>query len=788
MTTNHGTHEPVHESGHDTTTGVFMNQHEGVHDDHAMNAPMNGAVNGSVSDPANAVVDIDGVVGNVIPLQPRRDDRERDATPPGTAVEWRAQGELLTPEENAAVDRRLPRAAKVRRLTPAAKTAAARAVKVVRVVGESERSRQASKGVLRAGLDIVQGFESWAKRAYDASTLGVYRRQIKAAEATGNQELLAEWTERKQTAMDKRHDRLMDLPTVAWGVVRVAFLALVGTVFMVLFVALMVWASGKGTFTGVVGGVMNGVGWMIEAVVFVWTPFLMSVPPLVLLAAWREGRRRGNRPGWLQTARDADVDVAIDETTIARALAALRIQQITAYLKQGLPLQFITPARVDGRGTHAVLRLPAGVTAETISRKRAQLATGLHRLAKEVWPTTGTEAGILDLWVADKGALAEGAGEYPLLTDGVVDVFKGVPFGKTLRGDVINAPLMERNSICGGMPGQGKSSAARVVMAGAALDPTAELRIWVPDANFDFEAFRPRCSRYVMGAEDEKISEILDHLRELHTEVQARGELLIKHETPAVTRELANRAIGLHPLFCLLEEAHVAIQHPEFGKEISKLLVDIVRLGRKRGIHLIVSTQAPTKDSMPRDVTRNCSNGIAFAVGDHVANDALLGQGAYAGGHRATELIPGTDKGTAVVKGFTGERSDIVQVYFLDVARENDQVTPIIERAMAAIRERGALPGGPAPARQIETSRDLLEDLDAVLGTDPVPAADVPALLKRHASGWLPYQRMTGKQLREQLAGLGVKVASTGNRWPVDPVTVREVLAKRATADLDDQD
>jgi DNA segregation ATPase FtsK/SpoIIIE, S-DNA-T family len=741
-----------------------------------------------VNDPADAVVNIDGVVGNVIPLQPRRDDRGRDATPTGTAVQWRTHGELLTPDENAAVDRRLPRTAVVRRLTPAARTAASRAVKVVRVVGESERTRRVSKGVLRAGLDIVQGVESWAKRAYDASTMGVYRRQIKAAEATGNQEMLAEWIERKEAAAEKRHNRLMDLPMVVLGVARVAFMVLVGAVFTVLFVALMVWASDKGTFTGVVGGVLDAVGWTIGAIAFVWTPFIMSVPPLVMLAAWREGRRRGHRPGWLQTTREADLDVAIDETTIARALAALRIPQITAYLKQGLPLQFITPARVDGRGTHAVLRLPAGVTAETIARKRAQLATGLHRLAKEVWPTTGEEAGILDLWVADKGALAEGAGTYPLLTDGTVDVFKGVPFGKTLRGDAINAPLMERNSICGGMPGQGKSSAARVIMAGAALDPTAELRIWVPDANFDFEAFRPRCSRYVMGAEDDKIAEILAHLQELHAEVQARGELLIKHETPAVTRELASRAIGLHPLFCLLEEAHVAIQHPDYGKEISKFLVDIVRLGRKRGIHLIVSTQAPTKDSMPRDVTRNCSNGIAFAVGDHVANDALLGQGAYAAGHRATELIPGTDKGTAVVKGFTGERSDIVQVYFLDVARENDEITPIIERAMAAVRERGALPGGPAPVRQIEAARDLLEDLDAVLGADPVPAADVPALLKRHAPTWAAYQRLTGKQLREQLTGLGVKVASTGNRWPVDPITVREVLARRATADQDDRD
>lgn len=64
---------------------------------------------------------------------------------------------------------------------------------------------------------------------------------------------------------------------------------------------------------------------------------------------------------------------------------------------------------------------------------------------------------------------------------------------------------------------------------------------------------------------------------------------------------------------------------------------------------------------MPRQVTRTCSNGMAFAVGDHVANDALLGDGTSKAGHRATELIPGTDIGTAVVKGITGQRSDIVQ-------------------------------------------------------------------------------------------------------------------------------
>ena len=28
--------------------------------------------------------------------------------------------------------------------------------------------------------------------------------------------------------------------------------------------------------------------------------------------------------------------------------------------------------------------------------------------------------------------------------------------------------------------------------------------------------------------------------------------------------------------------------------------------------------------------------------------------------------------------------------------------------------------------------------------------------------------------------------ASTGNRWPLDPLTVRDALARRATADPDD--
>src|SRR5262249_28383368 len=152
--------------------------------------------------------------------------------------------------------------------------------------------------------------------------------------------------------------------------------------------------------------------------------------------------------------------------------------------------------------------------------------------------------GIMDLWIADKGALKGGAGDYPLLDDGLTDVFVGVPFGKTLRGTPLVAPVMERNTLVGGIPGQGKSAAARVIMMGAALDPTAELRIWVPDSNYDFELFERRCSRYVMGNDHADIERILEDLRELYAEVQVRGKLLVRYKIKAVNREYASKGVG----------------------------------------------------------------------------------------------------------------------------------------------------------------------------------------------------------------------------------------------------
>ncbi|HEX6405147.1 MAG TPA: hypothetical protein VF003_18640 [Pseudonocardiaceae bacterium] len=79
------------------------------------------------------------------------------------------------------------------------------------------------------------------------------------------------------------------------------------------------------------------------------------------------------------------------------------------FFKNGGELAYTVPARVDGDGTFAQIRLPMGVTAEMVAAKRPTLAANLGRASLETWPTKGDEDGILDLWVADKDKLGAGA-------------------------------------------------------------------------------------------------------------------------------------------------------------------------------------------------------------------------------------------------------------------------------------------------------------------------------------------------------------------------------------------
>lgn len=634
----------------------------------------------------------------------------------------------------------------------------------------------------RHGLYVAMGAVDLVRRWHLKRTR--FERLLRGAEAAGNAELIVALSKQQDAERQNRHDRRVETVRAVVELAKVS--PVIGIVLLILMVLTGIsMAVARHRFADIAWpwlALFHAIALAVEVVTVAWTVAVIAVPLGVLAMLWHLGRTASGLPGWAATSADSDVDVAIDERAVTQALAALRIPQIKDYLATGAPMPYLVACRQEGRGTYFEVRLPLGLPASEIAKpaRRAKLAAGLYRKTTEVWPSVGADESVLRGWVADKGALDEGAGPYPLLGEGFTDVFKGFPFGKSLRGDPVKIPFMGRNTMCGGMPEQGKSNGARVMAAGATLDIIVELRLYIPDTNFDFERFKPRCARYVMGAEDEFIEQIKGDLEELKEELQMRGQLLIDAEQEEVTYALAHAGIGLHPVFVLLEEAHVAIQHRKYGKEITQLLCDIVKLDRKRGVHLMLSTQAPTADSMPRDVTRNCANGIAYAVGDHVANDALLGQGAYRGGHRATELIPGADRGTALCKGFSSEaRSEMVQAYRVSGRIDDDQVTPIVKRAMAEMARKGrALPGSGRPLA-IE-ARDLLTDLAEVIeGPDRVRLADLPARLRKLAPRFGLYKNMTRLDLKAELDHRDVRTTNTGNVLELSPADLNTALARR---------
>ena len=192
-------------------------------------------------------------------------------------------------------------------------------------------------------------------------------------------------------------------------------------------------------------------------------------------------------------------------------------------------------------------------------------------------------------------------------------------------------------------------------------------------------------------------------------------------------------------------------------------------------------TQSSRADAIPPRIVELVKINACFAVKAWRSNDGFLGDGSFQAGIRATELRPGKDVGTSIVTGATPERFEIVKWFYIEADDDTgyDAATDIIARALTyldSVTPIAEIDAEPAPV-----VRDLLADLVAVLGDQRVPVADVPARLRDLAPGYAPYRGLTGVKLREVLEReYGIKVASTGNRYPVDPHKIRARIAWRA--------
>ena len=536
---------------------------------------------------------------------------------------------------------------------------------------------------------------------------------------------------------------------------------------------------------------VDAIAWLVWLLGVVWLPATLAAPLLLLAGLWQLGRQHGTLPRWAAPAGARDhPTVVVTPGGIATALAHLGIPAMNRAVKDGWQVEFATPpVRVNRRGYQATFSLPMGVTPEMIADKRDVLARNLVRAPLEVWPTAAERAGYVDLWVADPGSTERPAPEYPLLYDGVADVFAGVPFGVSQRGDVIAPALPGANVAFGGVMGQGKSNAARIMMAGAALDPLAELWVFVFANNGDFDAYQPRLSRYHRGVETTTVEAAVSSLHALYEEVGRREARLAALGAKKVTRPLAESHPDLRPLVALFSECHELFGDPNHGREAADLAVQTMRRARKTAITLAFDTQSSRADAIPPKIVELVKLNACFAVKSWRSNDGFLGDGSFQAGIRATELRMGKDVGTSILTGATPERFEIVKWFYLEADDDTgyDAATDLIARAMANLHPAITGPTDSEPRHDLG-GRDLLDDLAAVLHADrwdapKVPAADLPARLRSLAPDWAPYRTITGLQIRDYLhTEHGVKVATTGHKYPVDPAAIRDAISRRAAA------
>lgn len=688
-------------------------------------------------------------------------------------------GEIVTDSESAALDRQPPR------WVPAT---------VVRIT-RHEPTRRTARTVAATALTVVHGLDSWRSRAWDAASGGVYRRAIRAAEVAGDREALAEWVDRRERAAADRHKRLMELPKLAAGIARVSVGCLVGLVLLMLVIALVVQLAGAGTFLGVVDGVLGVIAWCVGAITVLWLPFVASLPLWVLLAAYREGRRTATPTAWATGFVDGDEgrDVVPSDGAILEALRNLGIPKLDLAFRKGWG-SVGHPARVfeqgtarDGKGWRTLIRLPQGVNVEMINKRKGVLAHNLVRLPVEVWPTEPKDKpGVLDLWVAEPGALTGPVPAWPLLSklDTITtDYFKGVPVGVNIRGDNVNGLLSEANYAAAGLMGSGKSSLVITLLLGALLDPLVEADVIVCAENADYDPMRPRLRSLTTGAGPATVAACMAILREAYADLEVRGKALQEHDQRAVNRKLAEADERLRPRIIVVDECQALFMDEEYGEEAASVVQLLISAARKYAYTLIFLTPEPSTASLPRKVITITSRKACFAIGDQQSNDAILGTGSYKSGISAVDLEPKTDEsdgdvGTAMVRGFMA-KPGLLRTYFVSQADAHR----VIARAVEIRTDAGI---GARPALAVAADRDLLEDVAVVLAGARVNAADVPPRLRELAPEWAPYRTLDGVRLRSLLADLGVRVPSTGNRWPVDPDAVRAALAGRDSAEHDE--
>lgn len=462
------------------------------------------------------------------------------------------------------------------------------------------------------------------------------------------------------------------------------------------------------------GVVAGGIG---DAVLYFTEPTAFGLTTAAgVLALGAVGRRR-DRPLLDSPTTVSSRAPKLTSDIVERALAHCGLPADISKRIAANGLEWVAPIAIDGPGWRAEFDLPYGVTVAEVAEHRDKLASGLRRPLGAVWPEPESDAhpGRMVLWVGKDTLAKSKAPDWPLLKRGQADIFQPLPFGFDQRLRPVSVPLIFDSILIGAMPRYGKTMALRVLLLGAALDPSVLLYIYELKGTGDLSSPGEQVAhRYASGAGTATLAECMAGLREVYAELERRADIirgLPKAVCPEnkVTPELSRRVGGgLAPIVLAIDECQELFSNKDLKDEATELCVAIIKRGPALGIMLALATQRPVTGSLPNDISANAGIRLCLRVAGHLENNLILGTGMSARGVKAYTFTR-RDKGIAYLAGVEDDPIVVRGAYLDAPAAER-----VADRARATRAAAGLLTGqaaGEVVERDDDTQFQFLADV-----------------------------------------------------------------------------
>jgi hypothetical protein len=320
-------------------------------------------------------------------------------------------------------------------------------------------------------------------------------------------------------------------------------------------------------------------------------------------------------------------------------------------------------------GEQLEVRLSRGSSFEELGERAEQLACCLSLRELRVARDPGDASrGTVTLVRRDPLAALSRA-RWLQLGAAELSLWQPIPLGVDEHGGTVEVSLVERSLLAGGEPGAGKSAAMSMLIATAALDPTA--RLWLLDGKLvELAAWAP-CAERMVGPDVGEAIELLEQVRE---EMERRYRQLL---AGGLRKIAAGAGMPLHVVACDELAFYLTCEDRKQRTRFAELLRDLVARGRAAGVIVLAATQKPSADVVPSALRDLFGFRLALRCTTPQASDTILGQGWASQGHNAGTISP-ADRGVGFLLAEDGLPVKL-RTFYLD----DEQITALAARAHA---------------------------------------------------------------------------------------------------------